>query len=55
MHAQEFFCTDCDRPFFITVMDDETEEGSTACPYCGSQDIEECLMTAYPIDSQKAA
>ena len=55
MHAQEFFCNDCDRPFFITVKDDEVEEGSTACPYCGSQDVDECLIAGYPAAARKAA
>lgn len=55
MHAQEFFCNDCDRPFFITLKDEEQEESSTACPYCGGQDVDECLLESFPAASQKAA
>ncbi len=53
MHSQKFFCYDCNQAFSVTVTEDEQEESSTACPYCGSKDTDE--MVVEPISAKEAA
>ncbi len=53
MHVQEFVCYDCNQMFFVTVTEGDSEESSTACPYCGSEDIE-AMTVPSPSVSQAA-
>jgi DNA-directed RNA polymerase subunit RPC12/RpoP len=38
MSDYEFFCHACSRPFSKTLTPGEHEEGSVACPHCGSKE-----------------
>ncbi len=55
MRWHEFFCNACQQAFSKTLIAAEYEEGSTVCPNCGSEDIEERPMAFYPINYKESA
>jgi putative FmdB family regulatory protein len=55
MPRYEFFCNACEQPFSKILTAAEFEEGSTVCPACGSQDVEQRLTAFYPINRKESA
>jgi putative FmdB family regulatory protein len=55
MPTYEFFCHACAKPFSKTLNLKEYEEGTVACPDCGSDDVEQRLSSFYAVTSKKSA
>jgi putative FmdB family regulatory protein len=55
MPMYEFLCHACAQPFSKQLSIKEYEEGSVACPKCGSNDVEQQLSSGYAVTSKKSA
>ena len=55
MPPYEFFCHACSKPFLETLTLKEYEEGTVACPDCGSDEVEQRLSSYYVVTSKKSA
>ncbi len=55
MPRYEYFCHACKRSFPKTLTQAEYEEGGIVCPYCGSEEVEECTSPFYPISLKATA
>jgi putative FmdB family regulatory protein len=50
-----FHCRHCLKPFTKQLSVHDYEEGGVACPFCGSDDVEQQLSLFYPVTSKKSA
>ena len=55
MPTYEFFCHACSKPFSKMLTLKEYEEGTVACPRCGSDDVEQRLSSGYAVTYKKSA
>ena len=54
MPTYEFHCTKCDKPFGLRMTLKEREEGTIACPACGSRDAQPLLGSFFAKTSKKS-
>ena len=55
MPTYEFFCHTCAKRFSKTLTLKEFEDGTVACPNCGSDDVEQRLSSFNAAISKKSA
>jgi putative FmdB family regulatory protein len=55
MLTYEFLCNACEQPFSKTLTAEEFEEGSTVCPECGSEEVEQRPTAFYPVNRKETA
>jgi putative FmdB family regulatory protein len=55
MPHYEFFCNACKKTFskILTITQHDVEK--TACPHCGSLEVEQCWSTFSAVTSKKSA
>ena len=55
MPNYEFICNACKKTFskILTITQHDAEK--TACPHCGSQEVEQCWSTFSAVTSKKSA
>jgi putative FmdB family regulatory protein len=55
MPHYEYFCNACQKTFTMTLTMSEHDTGKTACPQCGSKDVEQRWSTFSAVTSRKSA
>jgi putative FmdB family regulatory protein len=55
MPHYEFVCNACKKTFTETLTIAEHDAEKTACPHCGSHEVEQCWSTFSAVTSKKSA
>jgi putative FmdB family regulatory protein len=55
MPQYEFFCTACKKTFEKILSMAEHDAGKTACPHCGSHEVEQSWSVFSAVTSKKSA